>query len=194
MSMVYISVTRLRVCSARYLLPFITRVLSIGRQAQEAAGFLGGKLLYEIRLRPVNKGNVKQPFVPFVQAVLVGILLTACSSPSASGSSQINLPEPEDFAALEGVPATGQSSYQSTCAACHGPQARGIASLGKDLTDSEFIKDRSDAELIVFLTNGRRSSDPLNETGLEMPPKGGNPALTNQDLADIVAYIRTLSE
>ncbi|WP_416201847.1 hypothetical protein [Thermoflexus sp.] len=26
-----------------------------------------------------------------------------------------------------------------------------------------------------------------------MPPKGGNPALTDQDLADIIAFIRTLN-
>lgn len=137
---------------------------------------------------------IKRSSVRFVQAVLVAILLTACSGPLAAGSSQIILPEPEDFAALQGVAATGQSLYQSTCAVCHGREARGIAGLGKDLTDSAFIEDMSDAEVIVFLTNGRRSSDPLNETGLEMPPKGGNSALTDQDLADIVAYIRTLSE
>jgi disulfide bond formation protein DsbB len=137
---------------------------------------------------------IKRSSVRFVQAVLVAILLTACSGPLAAGSSQIILPEPEDFAALQGVAARGQSLYQSTCAVCHGREARGIAGLGKDLTDSAFIEDMSDAEVIVFLTNGRRSSDPLNETGLEMPPKGGNPALTDQDLADIVAYIRTLSE
>jgi heme-degrading monooxygenase HmoA len=48
--MVYVSVTRLRVRSARYLLAFIPRVWSSGRQAKEAVGFLGGKLLYEFPL------------------------------------------------------------------------------------------------------------------------------------------------
>jgi mono/diheme cytochrome c family protein len=27
-----------------------------------------------------------------------------------------------------------------------------------------------------------------------MPPKGGNPALSEEDLADVVAYLRTLEE
>jgi len=47
MTSVYLSVTRLRVRSARYLLPFIPRVWSSGRQARGVAGFLGGKMLYE---------------------------------------------------------------------------------------------------------------------------------------------------
>lgn len=42
-----ISVTRLHVRSARYLLPFFRQVLDISRQARGAPGFLGGKLLYQ---------------------------------------------------------------------------------------------------------------------------------------------------
>jgi hypothetical protein len=42
-----ISVTRLHVRSARYLLPFFRQVLDIHRQVQRAQGFLGGKLLYQ---------------------------------------------------------------------------------------------------------------------------------------------------
>ena len=36
--------------------------------------------------------------------------------------------------------------------------------------------------------------DPANTTGVAMPPKGGNPALKEADLADIVAYLRTLEK
>ena len=129
-----------------------------------------------------------------VQLVLVGILLVACSQEPAAGSNSTTLPVAEDFLALRGVPDRGQSLFQSTCAACHGRHGQGITGLGKDLTSSAFIQDISDAEFILFLMTGRRSKDPLNETGLEMPPKGGNPALTDQDLADIAAYVRTLSE
>lgn len=137
---------------------------------------------------------IKNSTIFSVQIVLVGILLVACSQQPAAGSNSTILPIAEDFVALRGVPGTGQSLFQSTCAACHGRHGQGITGLGKDLRASAFIQDISDAELILFLMNGRRSRDPLNETGLEMPPKGGNPALTDQDLADIAAYIRTLSE
>ena len=70
----------------------------------------------------------------------------------------------------------------------------GIDGLGKTLVASEFAIGLPDAELMLFLATGRPSSDPLNTTGVDMPPKGGNPALDDQDLADIVAYLRTLEK
>lgn len=93
-----------------------------------------------------------------------------------------------------GDPAQGQEKFAGTCVSCHGPAGEGIAGLGKDMTTSTFIRDLSDAELVEFIKTGRPTSDPLNTTGVDMPPKGGNPALTDQDLADIVAFIRTLQK
>jgi disulfide bond formation protein DsbB len=69
-----------------------------------------------------------------------------------------------------------------------------MPNLGKDLTASTFLKGLPDAEAILFLTKGRPSSDPLNTTKVDMPPRGGNPALKEQDLADIIAYLRTLQK
>ena len=66
--------------------------------------------------------------------------------------------------------------------------------LGKDLTKSEFAKNLSDADFMLFIKAGRPASDPLNTTKVEMPPRGGNPALQDQDLADIVAFVRTLQK
>ena len=34
---------------------------------------------------------------------------------------------------------------------------------------------------------------PLPSLKLTMPPKGGNPSLSDDDLADIAAYLRTLN-
>src|SRR5690606_7316677 len=79
------------------------------------------------------------------------------------------------------------------CAACHGPDARGIPNLGKDLVNSEFVASLSDDELVQFVITGRPIWDPLNTTGIDMPPKGGNPALSTEDIQAIVAYLRTLS-
>lgn len=64
--------------------------------------------------------------------------------------------------------------------------------MGKNLHDNPFIQTRSAAELVDFLKVGRRSYDPLNLTGVDMPPRGGNPALTGQDLAAIAAYLESL--
>jgi disulfide bond formation protein DsbB len=88
----------------------------------------------------------------------------------------------------------GKTRFESTCTTCHGPDAKGVPGLGKDLTVSEFAKGLSDRELVDFLAVGRPASDPLNTTGVDMPPKGGNPAFTEQDLIDIAAYVRALQQ
>jgi disulfide bond formation protein DsbB len=89
-----------------------------------------------------------------------------------------------------GDAANGETVYSSTCVACHGPDAEGIPGLGLPLVDSEFVQSMTDAELIAFIKTGRPASD--GTTGVAMPPKGGNPSLTDQDIADVVAYLRTL--
>jgi disulfide bond formation protein DsbB len=93
---------------------------------------------------------------------------------------------------MTGDPAEGATLFASSCAACHGADARGIPGLGKDLVASDFTKGLSDAELVAFIKRGRDSSDPLNTTGVAMPPKGGNPALDDADLYHIVAYLRSI--
>lgn len=91
-------------------------------------------------------------------------------------------------------PEEGQQMFIQACSACHGPEGQGVEGLGKDMTTSEFIADKSDAELVEFIKQGRDPSHPLNTTGVAMPPKGGNPALDDEDLYDIVAYIREIHQ
>ena len=88
--------------------------------------------------------------------------------------------------------AKGREHYQATCALCHGTDGEGKAKLGKALQDNSFIDRLGDEELVEFLKEGRPSWDPANERGIDMPPKGGNPALTDDNLMEIVAYLRTL--
>ena len=94
----------------------------------------------------------------------------------------------------QGDPAKGQTVFAGTCAACHGPQAKGVTGLGKDLTTSAFAKGQTNPQLVSFIKQGRPSSDPANTTKVDMPPRGGNPSLSDGQLADVVAYIRTLQK
>ena len=93
-----------------------------------------------------------------------------------------------------GDPVAGQTLFTGTCSACHGPAGEGISGLGKDLTASPFVTTKVDQELIDFVKVGRDPSDPLNTTGIGMPPKGGNPSLDDADLQNIISYIRTLQK
>lgn len=82
--------------------------------------------------------------------------------------------------------------YRSTCSACHGPDARGLPNLGKNLTTSEFVDTASLDDMVTFLEQGREAGHPLNTTGIAMPPRGGNPALTDKDLRSIAEYVQGL--
>lgn len=88
--------------------------------------------------------------------------------------------------------AQGQQSFM-LCSACHGADARGLPNLGKDLVASEFVAGLTDAELLEFIKTGRPLWDPLNTTGIDMPAKGGNPALKDEEILAIIAYLRSLS-
>ena len=91
-----------------------------------------------------------------------------------------------------GGAAHGQELFKTTCSACHGQNAEGIDGLGTDMHNNEFIQSQSNADLILFITVGRSTTDPDNTTGVDMPAKGGDSSLTETDIADIVDYLRTL--
>lgn len=84
----------------------------------------------------------------------------------------------------------GQSLFQTTCAACHGSNARGVPNLGKNLIESEFVLNLTDQELLNFIIVGRQPWDEGNTTGIAMPPRGGNPIITDEQLTLLIYYIR----
>ena len=117
----------------------------------------------------------------------------AVSTPALADATAIptTAPPPPDTGPDPALIAEGQANFGS-CSACHGQDARGVPGLGKDLVESAFIDSLTDAELVAFIKVGRGPSDEGNTTGLAMPPKGGNPSLSDDDLTAIVAYINSL--
>ena len=136
----------------------------------------------------------------FLLILLLSVLLIGCGGGGSTNDSKDAADANTEKVAEEvaDVPAgdaeAGETKYQQACLACHGADAKGMPNLGKDLTTSEFVKGQTNAELLAFVKVGRSASDPLNTQGIDMPPKGGNPALTDDDLMNIIAYIRTLEE
>ncbi|MFO7679216.1 MAG: cytochrome c [Chloroflexota bacterium] len=121
------------------------------------------------------------------------LLLAGCGggNDSAAAAPAADAARP---AVASGDAEAGKVLFQQSCASCHGPEALGISGLGKDMTTSTFIQELSDEELLAFVKNGRSTSDPLNTTGVDMPPKGGNPALTDAQLLDIIAFIHSVQK
>ncbi|MFN8488686.1 MAG: cytochrome c [Caldilineaceae bacterium] len=113
------------------------------------------------------------------------------AAPAAGGDTKAAAPAAQ---AHKGDATKGQETFLTTCVACHGPEGKGVKGLGKDMTISKFIASKSDDELLAFVKTGRPINDPLNTTGVLMPPKGGNPALTDEELLNIIAFIRTINK
>ena len=87
----------------------------------------------------------------------------------------------------------GEAIFVTSCSACHGAKGEGIEGLGKPFTTSEFVAQSSDKELMTMIKMGRPIWDAANSTGIDMPPKGGNPALSDEELQQIIDYIRSVS-
>ena len=92
-----------------------------------------------------------------------------------------------------GPAAAGFKVYNANCALCHGQGGVGKPALGKDLRNNEFLAGMTDDQVVEFLKVGRRADHPLNQRGVDMPPKGGNPGLSDEDLRQVVVYLRSLS-
>ncbi len=88
--------------------------------------------------------------------------------------------------------ASGARIYSMSCIACHGASGKGMPGNGKPLAGSAMLDTMDDEELLQFIMRGRDSGDPANTTGIIMPPKGGNPALSEDDILDIISYLRSL--
>lgn len=118
-------------------------------------------------------------------------LFAGCGGGSEDASTPATSAPKVDNAAL--ARAKGKAIFKRTCVACHGENGEGIEGLGKDWTTSEFIANSSDEEMVEFLKVGRAIDDPMSDGIAPMPPKGGDPTLTDEDLRNVVAYMRTLN-
>lgn len=80
----------------------------------------------------------------------------------------------------------GQAIYNGTCIACHGADGTGSLPGVPDLNEKVGVLTKSDALLLRSLTDGVQGPN----APIAMPAKGGNPALTEDDLKAVLAYIR----
>jgi disulfide bond formation protein DsbB len=139
--------------------------------------------------------------------VLSFLLLIACGGTGNSEESKTDLDEEIISKKLSDQPSSqtthkstedrlvdGEVDFMGYCSSCHGMDAKGIDGLGKDLSEGTFIKDNSNEELLKFIIKGRSSGDKENTTGIDMPPKGGNPALTDENILSIIAYLKSIQE
>lgn len=138
------------------------------------------------------------PFLYLGATMSLGILRRADAERAAAEAFATAHARLVSAPALDTLPADraqhGYELFLANCAACHARDGRGMAGLGKGLIASNFVAASSDEEIVRFLIEGRPANDPRNTTRVEMPPRGGNPALTDADLGDVVVYMRGLQD
>jgi mono/diheme cytochrome c family protein len=79
----------------------------------------------------------------------------------------------------------GQTLYQDNCAKCHREQARGFPGIVPNLAANTAVKSAQPNNLINVVLNGLHGAGTYGNMG------GFAGALSDQDVADIVNYIRT---
>jgi cytochrome c6 len=81
---------------------------------------------------------------------------------------------------------TGESTFKTKCAACHGADGKGATAVGKSLKirdlSSPDVQKQSDAELTAIIANGKGS----------MPAYKSS--LTGDQIKQLVSYIRQLAK
>jgi mono/diheme cytochrome c family protein len=80
----------------------------------------------------------------------------------------------------------------ANCIACHAANGQGMKGVGADLVHSKFVASHTDAQLHDFIKTGRAPGAPDSVMNLNMPSKGGNPALKDTQIDDVIVYIRSL--
>jgi len=114
------------------------------------------------------------------------------SQPTASVEAWIAPPPEPGAVVVDTSGLVGHDLFVSSCSACHGVNGEGMEGLGKPLNTSVFAASKSDKDLMTFIKTGRPMWDAANTTGVDMPPKGGNPAMSDDDLAQIIQFIRAI--
>ncbi len=79
--------------------------------------------------------------------------------------------------------ANGGTIFNGTCVACHADDGGGAFGGVPNLSD-RLVK--SDDELFTSVRGGFESPGSI----MAMPSNGGNPNLSEQDVRDVIAYIR----
>lgn len=80
---------------------------------------------------------------------------------------------------------SGKTIYDQTCIACHGENAKGAIPGVPDLTEVGGPLSQTEDVLLMNIINGMQSPG----SAMAMPPKGGNPNLSESDVRSVIAYL-----
>ncbi len=143
------------------------------------------------------KQNMSQPIKKTITLLAIATsvsFLAACGGEADSASKSAEKASTTSIDSLAFAKAKGKVVYNKTCLVCHGENGVGVENLGKNWVVSDFIRNSSDEELLAFIRAGRTIDDPASSGIAPMPPSGGNPKLSDEDLNNVIVYMRSLQD
>jgi mono/diheme cytochrome c family protein len=115
-----------------------------------------------------------------VALTAISTLADSSPSPSPTGTA----------AALPGDPTKGATLYGQNCATCHGASLEGgIGAVLNPIDKLPGVPNSLDTNFLIDVITNGRNPQPGDPKQIAMPAKGGNAALTDQDVKDLAAYI-----
>lgn len=139
-------------------------------------------------LRTLAQPSIAQP------ATTSGSTEAVATLPPTAVPTSVPTNAPQVEAVLPtAIPVTAQpfsaaSAYTFSCSGCHGVGGAGNEPFGPSLLDSPLLAN--EAELLAYITEGKPLADPRVE--FPHPARGGYPALTDEELTQLVDYLHTL--
>jgi mono/diheme cytochrome c family protein len=123
-------------------------------------------------------------------SVLVALAVPALIAFTALTTLADSSPSPSGTGALPGDPAKGATLYAQNCATCHGTSLEGgIGAVLNPIDKLPGVANALDINFLVDIITNGRTPQPGDPKQIAMPAKGGNAALTDQDVKDLAAYI-----
>ncbi len=80
----------------------------------------------------------------------------------------------------------GEAVYKTTCITCHGADGKGALPGMPDFTQKSGVLSASDLVLLKRITEGYQSAN----SPMAMPPKGGDPSLTDEQIRLVLSHLR----
>lgn len=142
------------------------------RDPMEFRDDLWKPILTHMRVRAGLTGQQQRDILAFLQA---------SNNPLPVSTSTAGVAQARQRSGL-----SGNDIYNQTCAACHGADGTGALPGTPNFTAPNGPLSKTDEVLITHITEGFKSPG----SPMAMPAKGGNPALTGEDIRAVLAYLR----
>ena len=113
--------------------------------------------------------------------------LQQANNPTAVGLRQVSATAARAaIAAGPGDSQAGREVYNNVCVACHAEDGTGLVAGVPNFTQPRGRMAKSDEVLLQHIIDGFQSPG----SPMAMPPRGGDPDLTDQDLRNSLSFIR----